>query len=136
MIYVKAEHSWKVQPFTVLLTDRPGEVSDQAAFIESGVSNAGHAGHPHNAHKIRAKPEGPARDGRLVRGHGEVTDECALSVILSCVGIAEYIPEAGVWAGSPGSRGWPRRGHGMRAVERVRADCDVSWPRYAAASKG
>ena len=85
---------WKVPSDTVLLARRPGEVSDQTArsrcasiegvlLLKRKFPDAGHSGHPQNSRELRAPRESVVRDGRLVRGHGEVTDECAFSVILS-----------------------------------------------------
>ena len=119
VIDVRVAQSRNVWECTVSLSGRPGEVSDQAAFIESVFSNAGHPGHPHNPHNIRARPEGPPRDGLHVRGHGEVAGEAAHDAL--------HVTRSRTGAG----RG-PRRGHGVRAVERVRTEDDVVWPSYAA----
>ena len=83
--------------------------------MKSVLSNAGHAGHPHNAHKVRASREGVFRDGRLVRGHSEVAGEAAHDAL--------HVTRA-----RPGAGRGPHHGHGMRAVERVRAEDDVVWP--------
>ena len=58
-------------------------------------------------------------DGLHVRGHGEVAGEAAHDAL--------HVTRA-----RPGAGRGPHRGHGMRAVERVRAKDDVVRPRYAA----